>query len=139
MIGVGVIGLSASGWASFRHAEALSSPLLQDHVKLVAVATSNPQTAEVAAKKYNVPAYGEDGPGQLINDPNVQLVVVSVKVPLHASIISRAIKQGKDVFVEWPLAQTLPEAEQLALEAKAKGIRTVVGLQTRYSSSFIKV
>ncbi|KFY49367.1 hypothetical protein V495_00609 [Pseudogymnoascus sp. VKM F-4514 (FW-929)] len=139
MINVGVIGLSASGWASFRHAEALSNPAVQEHVKLVAVATSNAQSATAASEKYHVTAYGEDGPAKLIKDPNVDLVVVAVKVPLHAAIIEQAIEEGKNIFSEWPLAPTVVEAEKLALAAKAKGIRTVVGLQTRYTPSILKV
>jgi predicted dehydrogenase len=139
MVNVGVIGLSVSGWASFRHAEALSNPILQKHVKLVAVATSNPQSATAASEKYNVTAYGEDGSAKLIKDPKVDLVVIAVKVPLHAAMVEQAIEEGKDIFVEWPLAQTVGEAKKFALATKAKGIRTVVGLQTRYTPSFLKV
>jgi predicted dehydrogenase len=139
MLNVGVIGLSVTGWASFRHAEALSNPKLQEHVKLVAIATSSPKSATAASEKYGVTAYGEDGPAKLIKDPKVDLVVVAVKVPLHASIIERSIEEGKDLFVEWPLAATVEEAEKFAAASRAKGIRTMVGLQTRYTPSFVKV
>lgn len=139
MLGVGVIGLSASGWASFRHAEALSNPILQDHVRLVAVATSNPKSALAATEKYGVIAYGEDGSARLIKDSKVDLVVVAVKLPLHALIIEKSIDEGKDLFVEWPLTTTLREAEHFAITSRKKGIRTVVGLQTRYTPSFLQV
>lgn len=139
MLGVGVIGLSVSGWASFRHAEALSNPIVREHLRLVAVATSNPHSAIKAGEKYGVTAYGEDGAVKLIKDPTVDLVVVAVKLPLHASIIERVIEEGKDLFVEWPFAATLEDAEKFAALSKVKGIRTMIGLQTRYTPSFIRV
>jgi predicted dehydrogenase len=41
------------------------------------------------------------------------------------------IDAGKVVYCEWPLARNLGEARELAPAARAKGLRTVVGLQGR--------
>ncbi len=41
------------------------------------------------------------------------------------------IEAGKDVFCEWPLGLNLKEAEEIRDAAKAKGVRTMVGLQAR--------
>ncbi|GJM70346.1 hypothetical protein HMSSN036_25620 [Paenibacillus macerans] len=45
---------------------------------------------------------------------NVDLVVISVKVPHHYEMIKEAIAAGKHVYSEWPLTVTPEEAEELA-------------------------
>ena len=68
----------------------------------------------------------------------MDLVVVSVKLPLHRDVALPALRAGKDVFVEWPLAIG-DEIEELLLAAKEGGGRTVVGLQARCSPVILKV
>lgn len=50
-----------------------------------------------------------------------------------------AIQAGKDVFMEWPLGTGVAEAEELANLAKEKGIKTVLGLQSRFVPAVAKV
>lgn len=49
------------------------------------------------AKAYSSAEY-------IAKDPDVDLVVISVKLPFHRDLALPALKAGKDVFVEWPLA-----------------------------------
>ena len=44
-----------------------------------------------------------------------------------------AIEAGKPIYVEWPLGRTTAEGVELAALAKAKGVQTAVGLQSRVS------
>lgn len=67
------------------------------------------------------------------------MVDVISKVMEHKSAAIPAIQAGKDVFVEWPLAVGVAEAEELAKLAKEKGIKTVLGLQTRHVPAVVKV
>ena len=62
-----------------------------------------------------------------------------MQVPLHKQLTIPALKAKKDVFVEWPLANGLQEAEELATLAKKQGVKTVVGLQARLAPSILKV
>ena len=50
-----------------------------------------------------------------------------------------ALEAGKDVFVEWPLGNGLKEAEEMAALAKAKGVKTAMGLQARCLPIVLKV
>jgi predicted dehydrogenase len=68
----------------------------------------------------------------------VDIVAVSVNVQSHYDNIKPALEAGKDVFVEWPLARNLAEAEELTALAKEKGVRTSVGLQARQSPTILK-
>ncbi|KAL8283511.1 hypothetical protein RQP46_005614 [Phenoliferia psychrophenolica] len=128
-IGVGIVGLSATGWAASSHAPALAA--LPAEFKLSALSTSRDSSAKAAGEKYGVPAFTD--PALVAADPNVSLVVISVKVPDHKAALWPALEAGKDVMVEWPLGRTLAEAQEMAAFAASKGVRTMVGLQARQS------
>lgn len=68
----------------------------------------------------------------------MDIVVVSVKVPDHRAAIEPVLKAKKDVFVEWPLARDLKEAEYLTSLAKQNNLKTLIGLQARHSPSIRK-
>ncbi|KAL8837880.1 MAG: hypothetical protein Q9170_002355 [Blastenia crenularia] len=113
---------------------------LEGQYKLTALATSNPASAKAAAKAHGVPlekAYNK--PEDLANDPDVDLVVVSVKVPMHKQLAMPALHAKKNVFVEWPLGNGLAEAQEMAALAKKQGVKTYVGLQARVQPVMIKV
>lgn len=67
------------------------------------------------------------------------MVAVSVKVPQHADLVEPALKAKKDVFVEWPLARSLAEAERLTALAAENNVRNIVGLQARQDPAVRKV
>ncbi|OZM79201.1 Gfo/Idh/MocA family oxidoreductase, partial [Pseudonocardia sp. MH-G8] len=76
-IGVGIVGLSASGgWAAGGHVPALSAV---DGIELRALATGSAASARAASEVYGVPGYASVE--QLARDRGVDLVVVAVKVP----------------------------------------------------------
>ncbi|MBO7746770.1 Gfo/Idh/MocA family oxidoreductase [Paenibacillus sp. MWE-103] len=129
-IGVGVVGASSAnpGWAVFAHLPAIQN--LPDY-ELRAVSTSRRDSADAAAKEYGVAGY--DNYNDMINDPNVDLIVIATNVDTHYNIALATIEAGKMVFSEWPLGVTTGEAYELATRAKAKGVRTMVGMQARYS------
>jgi predicted dehydrogenase len=138
-IGVGIIGANQTGWAATAHIPALR--LLPDFT-LVAVSTSNQASAQAAAEAFGA-AYAFDNEHDLVNCPEVALVVVSVKVPYHRQLVTAALAAGKMVYCEWPLGNGTQEAEELTALAQAKGVRTFVGLQavslpeTRYLKQVI--
>lgn len=74
----------------------------------------------------------------LLADPDVDLVAISVKVPDHYALTKPALEANKSVFVEWPLAASLSQAEELTALARARGVRTLVGLQARQDPSIRK-
>ncbi|MCI3929809.1 Gfo/Idh/MocA family protein [Streptomyces sp. AN091965] len=124
----GIVGLSArGGWAPQSHLPALAR---LDGYELLALAASSPESARAAGARYGVPrAYGSAR--ELVRDPDVDLVVVSVRVPLHREVILAALAAGKAVLSEWPLGNGLAEAEELAAAAAAAGVPTFAGLQAR--------
>jgi predicted dehydrogenase len=129
-IGVGIIGASpdSGGWAVTAHIPALQA---LPYYRLVAVSTSRRESAEAASRVFGIPAF--DNHEALIAHPDVDLVVVTVKVPLHSPMVSAALDVGKMVYCEWPLGNGLAEAALLSRYALDAGVRTVCGLQARFS------
>ncbi|WP_030259159.1 Gfo/Idh/MocA family protein [Streptomyces violens] len=127
---VGIIGLSArGGWAAQAHLPALRR---LPGFEVRALSASSAASARAAGEKYGVPlAFGSAG--ELVRSDKVDLVVVSVKVPLHREAVLAAIGAGKAVLSEWPLGNGVAEAEELAAAAADAGVRTFTGLQARTS------
>lgn len=143
-IRVGIIGLSASAktaWASRAHLPYLFSPLGRSKYQITALLNSSVDAANRAIKAYDLPAetkaYGN--PEDLAADPNVDLVVVSVRVDLHHGTALPSVKAGKDVYIEWPLAQDAKHAKILADAAKNAGGKTLVGIQGRTVPLYHKI
>lgn len=125
-LGVGIVGLSADkGWAGTAHVPAINAiPGLE----LRAASASSAASAKLAAEKHGVPVACADA-AELAAHPDVDLVVITVKVPYHAELVGHALANGKKVLCEWPLGNGTAEAE--ALTAQAEGIGAWVGLQAR--------
>jgi predicted dehydrogenase len=129
-IGVGIIGASPErGWAASAHIPALRA---LPAYELRALSTSRRESAQAASRQFGVPL-AFDNADELVARPEVDLVVVSVKVPQHRELVTTALEAGKDVYCEWPLGNGLAEAEALAALARARGVRAIVGLQARAS------
>ena len=63
--------------------------------------------------------------------PDIDLIVICVRVPEHYDLVERSLEAGKATFCEWPLGANLGEAEDLADLARATRLPTLVGLQAR--------
>ena len=129
-IRVGLIGANLSrGWASSAHLPALQQ---LPEFELIAVATTRQESADATAQKYGVAlAFGDAL--ELISQPEVDVVSVSVKVPDHYGLVRAALESGKHVVCEWPLGVDTAQAAELADLAAAKGVTTLVGLQGFHS------
>jgi predicted dehydrogenase len=66
-----------------------------------------------------------------VNQPDIDVVAVTVKVPHHRELVSAALATGKAVYCEWPLGRDLDDARAMAALAAEQGVHTVVGLQAR--------
>jgi predicted dehydrogenase len=127
-IRVGVIGVHPErGWAMTAHIPALQS--LSDY-ELVAITNSHAQLGQQAAKKFSIPNAVQHHL-DLVRRPDIDLVVVTVKVPHHFALASAALKAGKSVYCEWPLGRDVSEAVELAKLAKNHKVHGAVGLQSR--------
>jgi predicted dehydrogenase len=135
-IRLGFVGANVrSTWASQSHFPALrASP----DVELTAVCTTRTETAEAARKAFGAKLAFTDF-REMVASPEIDAVAVVVRVPLHYEPTKAAMEAGKHVYTEWPLGRTTAEAEELAALARAKGVQTAVGLQSRVSPALLYV
>jgi predicted dehydrogenase len=127
---VGIIGATPGrGFASIAHIPALQA---LPGVELVAVCTTRQESADAAARHFNIPLAFSD-PEALARHPDVDLVTVCVKVPDHYRPVMAAIEAGKHVYCEWPLGRDTNEAIRMRDAAERKGVRHAVGLQGQVS------
>ena len=135
-IRIGLIGASASyGWSNRSHIPAL---LALPEYELTAVCTAHQATAEESAKRYGARMTFYDF-REMVKHPDIDLVSVSVRVPLHYPMVMAALEAGKHVFCEWPLGADLGEAEEMASLAQSKGVRHQVGLQARSDPALLRL
>src|SRR3989475_2305295 len=127
-LGVGIIGVSPSrGWAATAHIPALRA-LPSYEIRALSGHSAEPARAggEVSGGSAVFSAHK-----QLVSQPDIDVVAVTVKVPHHRELVSAALAAGKAVYCEWPLGRDLDEARAMAALAAKQGVRTIVGLQAR--------
>lgn len=126
-IGVGVIG---TGFMGAAHAQSFLAvaPIFETALtpRLVAVADINKAAADAAARRFGFSRATADWK-DVVADPAVELVSITVPNALHADIAIAAIKAGKHVYCEKPLAATAAAAEAMAAAAAAASVKTLVG------------
>ena len=128
-IRVGFIGLNhGMHWAATAHIPALKA--LPNDFAVVGVANTSLASATNAAEAFDLPHAFENAQA-LVDSPEVDLVVVTVKVPHHRELVTAALNAGKHVYCEWPLGNGLAEARELADLAEAKGVVAAAGTQMR--------
>jgi len=127
-LGVGIIGVSpVRGWAATAHIPALRA---LPNYEIRALSAHSAESARTAGEVFGVSAVFSDHE-QLVIQPDIDVVAVTVKVPHHRELVSAALAAGKAVYCEWPLGRDLDEARAMAALAAEQGVRTVVGLQGR--------
>src|ERR1700716_3501227 len=128
-IRVGIVGATVtpggSGWGANAHVPALRA--LPEY-ELKAVCTAHADTAQASATAFGTDLAFHDV-DHMVDHPDVDLVVVCVRVPGHHQLVMRALQAGKAVFCEWPLGATVAEADEMANLAAQHGLPTAVGLQ----------
>jgi predicted dehydrogenase len=127
-LGVGIIGVSpARGWAATAHIPALRA---LPNYEVRALSASSEESARAAGELFGVRNVFADYE-QLVEQPDVDVVAVTVKVPHHRKLVAAALSAGKAVYCEWPLGRDLDDARAMAAQAREEDAHTVVGLQGR--------
>src|SRR5436189_4495837 len=127
-LGVGIIGVSPTrGWAATAHIPALRA---LPNYEIRALSAHSAESARAAGEAFGVSRVFSDHE-QLVTQPDIDVVTVTVKVPHHRELVSAALGAGKAVYCEWPLGRDLDDARAIAALASEQRLHTVVGLQAR--------
>lgn len=78
-------------------------------------------------------------PEIIFDDPDIDAVAIATPAVTHFEFASRAIRSGKDVFVEKPMTLSLAEAEELVELAETNGRVLMVGHLLEYHPAVNKM
>jgi predicted dehydrogenase len=110
--------------------------------RLVAIASEKGVTAAYAARKFGFESATADFEA-VVSDPKVNTVVIATRHDAHAGMVAAALRAGKHVFVEKPLAlneEQLEEVIRAYEEAAAKGsLHLMVGFNRRFAPHAVKM
>lgn len=121
------IGLIGCGEIAVSNARAVQAA---PNAMIAAVADVNEAVAQDMAERYEVP-YSTTADDLLARD-DVDAVLISVPHFLHAPLAIQAVRAGKHVIVEKPMATTLAEADEMLAAAREAGVHLVTLYCQRY-------
>ena len=135
-VSVGFIG--AGNYAT----QVLIPAFSQTPTNLVSISSSTGVTGTHAAKKFNF-AHSTTDTEALVKSGDVNTLAIVTRHNSHAKWITQALKNGKHVFVEKPLAinsQQLEEIKQAYNEyAVPNGLQLMVGFNRRFAPQVVKM
>lgn len=105
---------------------------------IVAVMSRSGEKARSYAERHNVPRWYTDAQ-ELIDDPEVNAVYVATPPSSHAIMAIMAMKAGKPVYVEKPLAACYDDCARINHISEQTGVPCFVAYYRRYLPYFQKV
>lgn len=129
----GTINIALCGAGGF--AKGMHLPNLQkmtDKYCLYAVQSRTASNAQSIALKYRA-KYATTDYDKILNDKDIDMVMICTRHNLHAQMVIDALKAGKAVFVEKPLALNAKELDEILAVAKETGKPLLVGYNRRFS------
>lgn len=108
------------------------------HSKLVAVMRRNAEKAKDYAHRHGVGKWYDDA-GELINDPDVNAIYIATPPLQHEQYTLQALKAGKPVYVEKPMAINAQAAIRMAEAVKQTGVKLSVAHYRRRQPLFLKI
>ena len=137
-IEVGIIGVGS--FAQTVHLPNLMK--LREFYRIRGICTHNQVKAKYFASRYNASIATTDYK-ILLNDPKINLVMISTRHNLHAQMVIDALKAGKNIFVEKPLCLTEEELKEILDILKTQNFDyspiIAVGFNRRFSPFIQKI
>ena len=105
---------------------------------VVAVMSRSELKARSYAERHRVPKWYTDAQ-ELIDDPDVNAIYVATPPSSHATFAIMAMKAGKPVYVEKPLAANYEDCARINRISEQTGVPCFVAYYRRYLPYFLKV
>lgn len=103
-----------------------------------AVMSRNANKAQLYAERHNISKWYTDAQ-ELINDPKVNAIYIATPPSSHATFAIMAMKAGKPVYIEKPLAASYEDCARINRISNETGIDCFVAYYRRYLPYFKKV
>lgn len=129
-IRVGIIGCG-----KFAQAQHLPNCLKAENIELY-YCSSRSQAGRKAAETFGAKKISSDY-HDLLTDPGVEMVILSVPHQMHQFFIQETLKAGKHLLCEKPMTMTLSEAYQVIRLVQEKGVKLCVDYNRRFSPAMV--
>jgi myo-inositol 2-dehydrogenase/D-chiro-inositol 1-dehydrogenase len=93
---------------------------------------------ETWAKNIGVPKLIKD-PNEVINDPEINVIVIASSTPSHTRFIQEAARAKKDIFCEKPIDTDLTRIKKTLEIVREKKVKLMIGFNRRFDKHFIRV
>jgi predicted dehydrogenase/threonine dehydrogenase-like Zn-dependent dehydrogenase len=104
--------------------------------RFVAVTSASGLTAQRAADRYHFDK-AVSGTFRVIDDPDVGIVVVATPHDTHAELAALALKDGRHVWCEKPVALTIDELTQVEAAWESSERQLMIGFNRRWSPAVL--
>jgi predicted dehydrogenase/threonine dehydrogenase-like Zn-dependent dehydrogenase len=104
-------------------------------VELVGVATVSAPSAQQTASRFGF-GYAATDWHQIVEDDTLDAVLIATRHDLHASVAAAALRAGKAVFVEKPLALCADELDDVLTAWQSSGCVLQVGFNRRFATTY---
>ena len=130
-IGVAVLGAGRMGQTHIRNLAAIAN------ATTVIVADPDPAAAEAGRSLARAQRASED-PLQAIHDPDVEAVLIATPTTTHAALIEAALRAGKAVWCEKPIALDLDETRRIVEVWRDTDIPVQLGFMRRFDPGYAR-
>lgn len=103
-----------------------------------AVMSRDGEKARSYARRHNIPRWYDDAQ-ELVDDPEVNAVYIATPPSSHATFAIMAMKAGKPVYIEKPMAANYEDCGRINRISKEMGVPCFVAYYRRYLPYFLKV
>ena len=132
------VQLGVVGAGSFATRILLPALADDERVTFVGVSTASGVTARRVAERFGFGQATSDAE-ELLDSADLDAVVIATRHDSHARFAARALRAGKTVFCEKPLATTWPGLEEVAGAYAERRAPLLVGFNRRFSPLMVKL
>ena len=111
---------------------------LNNFYDIYAIMSRTGSNATSIARQYKA-KYATTNYQEILNDPNVDMVMICTRHNLHAQYSIEAMKKGKAVFVEKPMALNEKGTEEVFKTIQETGMPYLVGFNRRFSKYAVEI
>ncbi len=126
---IGVIG--AGGFSNW-HIDGIKK---SKYAEVVAISDCILERAKQQAEKYSIPDYYEDY-HKILEREDIVAVTLPLPDQIHAKVAIDAMRAGKHVLCEKPMALDLKECEEMVKVSEETGMKLMIGQVCRYTPAF---
>jgi 2-hydroxy-4-carboxymuconate semialdehyde hemiacetal dehydrogenase len=125
------VALAGQGAFGIKHLEAIQNI---PGIEVVSLAGGRPAGTEEVAKKWKIPHWTSDF-GETLKQPGIEAVIIASPTQVHAAQAIQAMRAGKHVLIEIPIADTLADSEEILHVAQQTGVVAMAGHVRRFNPS----